>query len=71
MPHVDDIRKTRVHREAKEEGRQEERKRQLEMNRHAIVKLAAIGIPPERIAKILTLEIDFVRDEIAKHGTSN
>lgn len=70
MLHVDDIRKTRVYREAQEEARQEERERQLQRDRHAIFELAAMNITPERIAEILKLDISTVRDQIAKNGST-
>lgn len=74
MLHVDDIRKTRVYREAKEEGqqegRQEERNRQLQRDCHAISKLAAMNVTPEAIADILKLEVNFVREELTKSETS-
>ena len=70
MLKVDDIRQTRVYREAQEEGRQEgqelERTRQAQRDRQAVAKLAALDIAPERIAGILQLDIDFVRKELAR-----
>ena len=78
MLHVDDIRKTRVYREAKEEGqqegrqegRQEERERQIQRDRHAIAKLTAMKMSPEAIADILNVEVDFVYKELAEKETS-
>jgi predicted transposase YdaD len=68
MLKVDDIRQTRVYREAQEEGRQEERQRQLEEKVRAIRKMGARNIPAEDIAEYLSLDIDFVRKELANGG---
>jgi predicted transposase/invertase (TIGR01784 family) len=72
MLHVDDIRKTRVYREAKEEGqqeaRQEERERQYQEKLRAIQRMAALKIAPLDIANILELDVEVVREQIAKNG---
>jgi predicted transposase YdaD len=52
MLQVHDIRETRVYQEAKEEGVQEERQRNLEEKLGFVAELAALHIPVERIAKI-------------------
>ena len=70
MLHVDDIRKTRVYREAKEEGQQEERDRQYQEKLVAIPEMAALNIDPTEIARILRLDVEVVRGQIAKNGTS-
>lgn len=62
MLQVNDIRETRVYREANEEGYQEG-------TAQAIVKLAAKKVPPEEIASSLEVEIELVR-EVLK-GRSN
>lgn len=69
--HVDDIRKTCVYREAKEEGQQEERERQIQRDRHALPKLTSMKITPEAIADILNVEVDFVRQELANRSILN
>jgi predicted transposase/invertase (TIGR01784 family) len=65
MLKVDDIRETRVYREAQEEGRQEERQRQLEEKVLGIRSLRRLGLTPEQIAEALFLDVDFVRREMA------
>lgn len=64
MLKVDDIRQTRVYRDAQQEAREEERQRQQLRDRNAIAKLADLKFPPERIAEILELDFDFVCDEL-------
>jgi predicted transposase/invertase (TIGR01784 family) len=66
MLKVDDIRETRVYKEAQEETREEERQRQLEEKLRAIPKMAKNKIAPEDIAEYLGLQVDFVREELAK-----
>jgi predicted transposase/invertase (TIGR01784 family) len=69
MLKVDDIRQTRVYREAQEEGRQEgrqeERNLQLHKARSAVSKLADKKMSGAEIAEILGLDIEFVRKELA------
>ncbi|HEX3147276.1 MAG TPA: Rpn family recombination-promoting nuclease/putative transposase [Gemmataceae bacterium] len=70
MLKVDDIRDTRVYREAQEEGRQEgretQRQQQLQRDRSAIAKLAQRGMSAAEIADALSVELDFVRETLAK-----
>jgi predicted transposase YdaD len=79
---VDDIRKTRVYQEAREEGREVGREEGREVGReegreegklqerkrilHAIAKLAALRMTPAKIAEILQLDVDVVRKALAK-----
>ena len=67
---VDDIRKTRVYQEAKEEGIQEgvakERQRSFQEKLNAISKMAALNIAAADIARILGMDLDLVRQTIAK-----
>lgn len=65
MLKVDDIRQTRVYREAQEEGREEERQRQLEEKRLAIRKMGTKGIAPDDIAEFLNVDVEFVRKALA------
>ena len=55
---VDDIRQTRVYREAKEEGLQQGRQEGIAL---AIEKLAAKNMSAEEIAAILEVDLDMVR----------
>ena len=71
MLHVDDIRKTRVYREAKAAGRQEERERQYREKLIAIPEMAALNIAPTEIARVLRLYVEVVYGQIAKNGTAN
>jgi predicted transposase/invertase (TIGR01784 family) len=78
MLQVQDIRETRVYQEAKEEGLKEgeergiekgierERQRTLQEKLDAISQLAALKIPAGDIARILKLDVSFVRQELAK-----
>ena len=74
MLKVDDIRQTRVYREAQEEGRQEgrqeeqalQRQQQLQHDGSTIAKLAQRGMSAAEIADALSLELDFVRQTLAK-----
>jgi predicted transposase YdaD len=70
MLQLGDIRETRVYQEAKEEGKEEgkeeERQRQLEKNLRAIGRLAALRIPPAKIAEILEIDVAVVRKALAK-----
>jgi predicted transposase/invertase (TIGR01784 family) len=68
MLKVDDIRQTRVYREAQEEGREEERQLRLQRDRSLVAKLAARKIPVEEIAEILELDVEFVRNELLNNG---
>jgi predicted transposase YdaD len=61
MLKVDDIRQTRVYREAQEE----ERQRQLEEKVLGIRSLRQLGLAPEQIAEALCLDLEFVRKEMA------
>ena len=67
MLQVHDIRETRVYQEAKEEGVQEERQRNLEEKLASVSELAALHIPVERIAQILRLDEDVVRKHLANN----
>lgn len=75
MLQVDDIRKTRVYQEAIEEGiekgieqgERKEQERQLQEKLRAVAKMAAKRIPAEDIADFLGMEIDFVRQQLAKN----
>ena len=60
MLQVDDIRKTRVYQEAKEEGVEEERLR-------LIPKMAARKMSAADIAELLELDLDLVRKTMAKN----
>lgn len=70
MLKIDDIRQTRVYREAMEEGhqegQQEERQRQLEEKLRSIRKLAGLNLSPEQIADALYLDADLIRNELAR-----
>lgn len=82
MLQVDDIRKSKVYQEAKEEGLKEgieqgieqgiergakkEQERHLDEKRRSISKLAALNISAEKIADILNMDIDVVRKELVK-----
>ena len=72
MPKVDDIRDTRVYRDAKEEARLEERERirqeELPLHRKRVANLAAIGFSATEIADVLGLELDFVHEELSKQA---
>jgi predicted transposase YdaD len=63
---IDDIRETRVYKEAQEEGREEERQKQMLHYREANKKMAAAKFAPEDIAYCLDLDISFVREELTK-----
>jgi predicted transposase/invertase (TIGR01784 family) len=71
MLQVHDIRETRVYQEAKEEGVQEERQRNLEERLEEklglVSKMAARNVPAEHIAEILGLDEETVRKQIAKN----
>ena len=69
MLQVDDIRKTRVFQEAKEEGLKEG----IELGKlGAVGKLAALKMPPEQIAEILELDIELVQREMTgRNGNSS
>lgn len=62
MLKVDDIRQTRVYRDAQEEGRQEGRH---EATLQAIRKMAGRSFSAEDIAELLSLDLEFVRKELA------
>lgn len=70
MVKIDDLRETRVYKEAmaegREEGREEERQKRLEHDREAIKRMAIKRIEPQDIAEFLGLDIGFVREELAK-----
>jgi predicted transposase/invertase (TIGR01784 family) len=66
MLQVHDIRQSRVYQEALEEGMEKERRQQFEKNIQAITKMAALKIPPEQIAEILGLDVELVREKVAK-----
>jgi predicted transposase/invertase (TIGR01784 family) len=69
MLQVYDIRETRVYQEAKEEGVQEERQRNLEEKLGSVGKWATFNIPAERIAEILGLDEETVRKHMAKNSS--
>lgn len=66
MLQVDDIRETRVYKEAQEEERARLQERQRQRDRNAVVKMAASTIAPEKIAEFLDLDIEFVRSVLAQ-----
>jgi predicted transposase YdaD len=65
---VHDIRQTRVFQEAKEEGIEGERQRNLQEKLQFASKLVALNMAAEKIAEILGLDIEAVRNEIARTG---
>jgi len=68
MLQVDDIRKTRVFREAKEEGLKEG----IELGKlRAVAALAALKMSAERIAETLELDIQLVRKEMMGRNGDN
>jgi predicted transposase YdaD len=68
MLQVHDIRQTRVYQEAKAEGVQEERQRNLQDKLGAVLKMAALNDPVEKIAEVLGLDENTVRRHIAQHA---
>ena len=70
MLHVHDIRETRVYQEAKAEGVQEERERNLQEKLQIASKLAVLNVPVEKIAEVLGLDEDTVRQQVANHGNA-
>ncbi len=68
MLKVDDIRETRVYKEAQEEGRQEgrqeEQQRQVAEKMSILRKMAALKLAPEQIADLLSLDVELVRKEL-------
>jgi predicted transposase/invertase (TIGR01784 family) len=74
MLQVHDIRQTRVYQEAKEEGRKEGIEQGIEQGieterQRSIAKMAAMKMSAETIADLLGLDVDFVREEMAKNPT--
>ena len=69
-----DIRETRVYRDAFQEGFDMGFDQGLEIGRRLVLgykisKLAQYDFPPERIAKILDVDVEIVRQKLAKtHG---
>jgi len=57
MLQVKDIRETRVYREAMEEGKKEKAAR-------TIISMAAKSVPPEEIAAMVEVDIEFVHQVI-------
>jgi predicted transposase/invertase (TIGR01784 family) len=66
MLQVHDIRQSRVYKEAVEEGIEKERQRSFEEKLHAIPKLAARQMSAAEIADILGLDVELVRQQLAK-----
>ena len=69
MLQVHDIRETRVYQEAKEEGLQEERQRSFQEKLRAISKMTALKISADDIAEILGMDVELVRQAMAKDQT--
>jgi predicted transposase YdaD len=63
---VRDIHESRVYQEAMEEGAEKERQRFFQEKLGIIAKMAAKKIPAANIADYLELDVDLVRQEIAK-----
>ena len=70
MLQVHDIRETRVFQEGKEEGLKEgieqERQRNLHEKLRLVSNLAALNLPPEKIAESLGLDVALVRTHMAR-----
>jgi predicted transposase YdaD len=67
MLKIHDIRESRVYQEAKAEGVEEERARQLQERLSSVAHLAEMNMAPNRIADILKLDVDLVLQELAKN----
>jgi predicted transposase/invertase (TIGR01784 family) len=67
MLQIHDIRESRVYQEGIEEGAKQERQRHLQEKLQAIAKMAALKVTPDNIAEILGVDVDLVRNELAKN----